>query len=55
MLFPDMIQGHLATVKNRKHFFATNIKINDILPQIHLEFKRRLLKTLDEIKYVYLK
>lgn len=53
MLFPDMDQGHLSTVKNRRHFLASNIKVNDILPQIHLEFKRRLLQTLSEIKQVY--
>ena len=53
MLFPDMEQGHLATVKNRKHFFFGDVKINDILPEIHLEFKRRMLNTLREIKCVY--
>lgn len=47
MLFPDMTQGHLSTVKNRRHFFASGIKVNDILPQIHSEFKTRLLKTLE--------
>ena len=53
MLFPDMEQGHLATVKNRKHFFFGEVKVNDILPEIHLEFKRRMLNTLREIKCVY--
>lgn len=53
MLFPDMDQGHLATVKNRKHFFFSNVKINDILPKLHLEFKVRLLNTLNKIRYVY--
>lgn len=53
MLFPDMEQGHLATVKNRKHFFFGDVKINDILPEIHLEFKRRMLNTLRKIKCVY--
>lgn len=53
MLFPDMEQGHLATVKNRKHFFFSEVKVNDILPGIHLEFKRRLLNTLKKIQCVY--
>ena len=45
MLFPDMDQGHLSTVKNRRHFFSSSNKINNILPRIHLDFKNRLLKT----------
>ena len=53
MLFPDMEQGHLATVKNRKHFFFGDVKVNDVLPEIHLEFKCRLLNTLRKIKCVY--
>ncbi len=47
MLFPDIVQGRLATVKNRKHFFSLGIKVNDILPSIHSEFKSRLLKTIE--------
>lgn len=46
MLFPDMNQNHLATVKNRRHFFSSRIKINDVLPEIHQEFYTRLLYTL---------
>lgn len=49
MLFPDMEQGHLSTVKNRKHFFFSNVKVNDILPEIHLEFMLRLSNTLSII------
>ena len=49
MLFPDIQQGHLATVKSRKHFFSSGIKVNDILPCIHSEFKSRLLKTIEII------
>lgn len=45
MLFPDFTQGHLTTVKSRKHFFSSGIKVNDVLYQIHSEFKRRLLNT----------
>ncbi len=47
MLFPDMTHGHLATTKSRKHFFASEVKVNDILPHIHSEFKCRLLKTIE--------
>ena len=46
MLFPDMLQGRLATVKSRKHFFSKGIKVNSVLPYIHAEFKQRLLQTL---------
>lgn len=53
MLFPDMDQGHLATVKNRKHFFSLGVKVNDILPVIHAEFKSRLLKTIEIMKELY--
>lgn len=53
MLFPDMEQGHLITVKNRKHFFYGDKRVNDILPKIHSEFKCRLLNTLMEIKRIY--
>ena len=49
MLFPDMDQGHLSTVKNRRHFFSSSNKINNILPRIHLDFKNRLLKTVKEL------
>ena len=51
--FPDMGQGHLSTVKNRTHFFSSNIKVNDILPKIHREFKMRMLETISQIKRMY--
>lgn len=53
LLFPDMAQGHLSTVKNRRHFFSSNIKVNDILPKIHKEFKKRMLETISQIKQIY--
>ena len=46
MLFPDMFQGRLITVKGRKHFFNMGIKVNDVLPHFHIEFKNRLLNTI---------
>ena len=53
MLYPDMEQGHLATVKNRRHFFSFGRRINDVLPIIHLEFKQRLLVTINSIRSTY--
>lgn len=66
-LFPYMSQGHLSTVKNRRHFFYLNtnddnsltrqyshIKFNIIFPLIHKEFKLRLLETINKIKWIYL-
>jgi hypothetical protein len=45
MLFPDIEQGHLTTLKNRKHFFGKGGKVNSILPQIHMEYLRLILNT----------
>lgn len=47
MLFPDISQGRLSTVKNRKHFFSDKVKVNDILPSIHFEYRSRLLRTIE--------
>ena len=46
MLFPDISQGRLSKVKGRNHFFGDGTKVNDILPRIHEEYKRRLLNTI---------
>lgn len=46
MLFPDIKQGHLDTVKSRKHFFGQGTKVNDVLPVIHLSYKTRLMDTI---------
>lgn len=53
MMFPDIIQGHLCSSKNRKHFFSMGIKVNEILPAIHLEFKQRLHKTVEQLNEKY--
>ena len=53
MLFPDFEDGRLVSVKNRKHFFSKNIKVNDMLILIHDEFYRRLLYTLKIINEKY--
>ena len=46
MLFPDISQGHLATVKNRKHFFGNGTKVNEVFPQIHITYQQKLLNTI---------
>lgn len=53
ILFPDIEQGHLATVKNRKHFFSSQMKVNDVLLSIHREFMGKLLTTVKEIHNCY--
>lgn len=45
MLFPDIEEGHLVTVKNRKHFFASGNKVNEVLPKMHIEYMKRILYT----------
>lgn len=45
MLFPDISQGHLSTVKSRKHFFGNGIKVNEVLPKIHIAYQQRLLNS----------
>ena len=52
MLFPDFENGHLATAKNRRHFFSSETKVNDILVSIHHEFYQRLLATLQYVNGV---
>ena len=49
VLYPDMEDGHYAKYVNRYHFFSKETKINDILPQIHQTFFKRLSNTLDAI------
>ena len=52
-LFPDIEQGHLATVKNRRHFFSSNNKVNNILPKIHMEFMNRVINTAKYFNKLY--
>ena len=47
MLFPDIEHGHLATSKNRKHFFSNGTKVNDTFPEIHYAFYSKLLNTVN--------
>ena len=47
MLFPDISQGRLATVKNRKHFLGSTNKVNDCLKNIYTELLQRILSTIN--------
>lgn len=51
MIFPDFDQGRLTSVKNRRHFFSTETRVNDTLVLIHDEFYKRLLSTLQYINH----
>lgn len=51
MLFPDTSQGHLATVKNRKHFFGNGTKVNEVFPKIHIAYQQRLLNTVKLLNF----
>ena len=53
VLFPDMEDGHLATAKNRRHFFGKGTKMNDIFPKIHYEFMSRVLNTINVLNSFY--
>lgn len=45
VLFPDMCNGCLAKSTNRKHFFGEGVKVNNVFPQIHYAFLKRVLET----------
>lgn len=47
MLFPDIEQGRLSTLQNRKHFFGDGIKVNDKFIEIHFDFFKRIFNTLN--------
>lgn len=46
VLIPDHINGNFVTSKNRNRFFDNDIKLNEVLPNIFLDFQRRLIKTI---------
>jgi hypothetical protein len=50
ILLPDLQNGRLKTFKNRKRFFDNDVRLNDILPSLTIEFWKRLKITLDNIK-----
>lgn len=51
MFFPDIYQGRLAAVKNRRHFFGDERKVNELLPQIHKVFRARILNTVNVLNH----
>lgn len=46
MLFPDMKDGNYCRYVNRYHFFSMDKKVNNILPDIHISFLKKLKTTL---------
>ena len=49
MLFPDIEKGNFTRYINRYHFFHNDERVNDRLPEIHIEFLKRLILTLFRI------
>ena len=47
MLFPDIEQGRLSTLQNRKHFFGDGNKVNDKIIEIHFDLFKRIFNTLN--------
>lgn len=47
MYFPDISQKSLDCFANRKHFFSQQIKVNQQLPILHMDFLQRVLKTVE--------
>lgn len=50
ILLPDFKDGIIQSYRNRKRFYDTEIKLNEVLPTIVVEFWKRLKLTLDNIK-----
>ncbi|HNT21325.1 MAG TPA: hypothetical protein PKL70_12915 [Saprospiraceae bacterium] len=50
ILLPDLQNGRLKVFKNRKRFFDDDIKLNEVLPSLTIEFWQRLKLTIDSIK-----
>jgi hypothetical protein len=50
ILMQDEIDGRLVAYKNRKRFFSKEVKINQRLPSICMEFWSRLLNTIQELQ-----
>jgi hypothetical protein len=49
---PDMENGHLQTFRNRRRFFAKLTKLNEILPELVIDFWKRMLVTVNAIKNI---
>lgn len=50
ILFPDFKDGNLKTYKNRRRFFDDDHKLNELLPELLVEYWSRLKNTLESIK-----
>lgn len=46
VIFPDLQNGQLIKFNNRRHFFSEGIKVNDILPKMHINYLNKILNTL---------
>ena len=52
MLFPDIeSNGNLVTYVNRRHFYSSSLKVNNIFPVIHISFLYRMLQTIVLLNY----
>lgn len=52
VLYPDMEKGRFISYANRHHFFSKGIKVNDVLPNMHIHFLSRLLNTIFHIRSI---
>jgi len=50
ILLPDFKDGILKTFKNRRRFFNDGMKLNEVLPELIIDFWHRLKTTLDAIQ-----
>lgn len=50
IFLPDFHEGFIKTFKNRKRFFYDEIKLNEILPELVIDFWKRLFVLLKAIK-----
>jgi len=49
VLIPDHTNGNFDTFKNRNRFFDNDVKLNEVLPLIILDFQKRLINTINLI------
>lgn len=49
ILLPDFHNGFIKTFKNRKRFFYDEVKLNEILPELIIDFWKKLQNTLNSI------
>lgn len=51
IFLPDFQNGHIKGFRSRRRFFYDENKLNDILPELVMDFWKRLKTTLDAIKW----